>query len=237
MKFGLNRGNVLFLILLAVALFAALSYAVTQSSRSGGNDISDEQAAIQAAEIIQWATSVEVAVQRLRLARSLKDNELDFYTTERTMRDGQVFTYDNFDCSEVSCQVFHPDGGGVSFQTFESAAIEQPTNTMRHGHSEVLIVNVAGVGSSLNDVALNVLYLKAAVCRAINKKLGLGADDNYTEDGGTFVGYHSDVSSKLNTRGVRAFGTLHPELFSKRAFCVLFNGGSVGIYYHVLIPR
>jgi hypothetical protein len=59
-----ERGNVLFLILIAVALFAALSYAVTQSSRSGG-DASRETNILNAAQLTQYPTSVRTAILRL----------------------------------------------------------------------------------------------------------------------------------------------------------------------------
>jgi hypothetical protein len=58
-----RSGNVLFLILIAVALFAALSYAVTSSSRSSGAQIGADQARIMAAEIRQYASSIEQAIR------------------------------------------------------------------------------------------------------------------------------------------------------------------------------
>jgi hypothetical protein len=63
-QYNNQKGNVLFLILIAVALFAALSYAVTQSSRSGG-DASRETNILNAAQLTQYPTSIRTAVLRL----------------------------------------------------------------------------------------------------------------------------------------------------------------------------
>lgn len=60
-----ENGNVLFLILIAVALFAGLSYAVTQSQRGSGNDVTSEKLSMRASAMLQYATSVRAAVHRM----------------------------------------------------------------------------------------------------------------------------------------------------------------------------
>ena len=60
---------VLFLILIAVALFAALSYAVTNSGRGGGGT-DREQAEIMAAQMMQFISSLQTAKQRYEILGS-----------------------------------------------------------------------------------------------------------------------------------------------------------------------
>ena len=102
MKFQYQqKGNVLFLILIAVALFAALSYAVTKSSRSGG-DASRETNILNAAQLTQYPTSVRTAVMRL-IIDGFQDTNI-LYSEPGDNETSSAF------------EVFHAVGGGAVFQ-------------------------------------------------------------------------------------------------------------------------
>lgn len=95
-----ERGNVLFLILIAVALFAALSYAVTQSTRSGSGDASGETNLINSAQLAQYPAGVRTSVVRMVIG-GISVDQLVF--------DGPT----NFGViSDLRYAVFHPQGGG-----------------------------------------------------------------------------------------------------------------------------
>jgi type II secretory pathway pseudopilin PulG len=70
-----ENGNILFIILIAVALFAALSYAVTQSSRGGSKDASAELLELHTSEIFQYVASVQNALLRLRVVNGCTATE------------------------------------------------------------------------------------------------------------------------------------------------------------------
>lgn len=61
-----ENGNVLFLIMIAVALFAALSYAVTSSTRTSPASVSKEQAQLIASDLMQYASLMTSGIMRMR---------------------------------------------------------------------------------------------------------------------------------------------------------------------------
>lgn len=174
-----DRGNALFLILIAVALFAALSYAVTQSGRGGGT-VSRETALIAAAQITQSAAALKATVDRM-LITGTQVADLQFHTG--------AISCDEPDASWPKCTsgadcVFAPEGGGAALPSFPAnisdglapvvLCLENPaTNTW----------SMEGVGTAAPDSSLSIDNLSREVCAAINKGLGIdGIPHDATSD-------------------------------------------------------
>jgi len=96
-----QRGNVLFLILIAVALFAALSYAVTSSNRSGSGDTSGEKAKLSQAVLDSYMAAINVGTMRL----NFRGCGIIDYTPPA-----------GWGSETHNCHLFHPDGGQVIYQ-------------------------------------------------------------------------------------------------------------------------
>jgi len=144
-----QKGNALFLILIAVALFAALSYAVTQSGRSGGG-IDKEQTIIKVAQLTQYISSIRTAVTRMRLSGT-PIASLDF--TEAGVGEDAVFA---------------PEGGGVAWQSLPDGF----ATLSDWGY--LTTFTVTGIGGADPDIMMRAsLVTDLDACQEFNNRLGL----------------------------------------------------------------
>lgn len=113
-----QRGNILFLILLAVVLFAALSYAVTSSMRGDGKNASGEKAQLDQAVMDNYTAAVNAGTLRLQMRGCS--------TIDYTPPSGWASESHN-------CQLFHPDGAGVTYIDFGTLACKKLSTDLAIG--------------------------------------------------------------------------------------------------------
>jgi len=183
-------GNALFLILIAVALFGALSYAVTQSSRGGG-DITKEQQRLDTAVTQQCAGYVERGEQVLRLLNGCETSELS-YELPSGGNENVVAP------SDKSCHLFDAAGAGLNpcggYLDIELGSIE-------YGDTEGIALLPNGLYFHCNSFEAQ--YSDNARCD----------DWSFSTDGETF--YTNDKicwAKDLSEGSARGFSTVRTEL-------------------------
>ncbi|GEM_PF-369238 len=251
-KTGSCSGNVLFLILIAVALFAALSYAVTQSSRSGGDGVSKDKAKLAASQIIQYATSVEQTISRLKVINRCTDTQINF--------DNNIIAdYDNtLAPSDGRCDVFGGNGGALPFITPEDNWFKG--QTLPRWNKQFIYTgrdcysNVGSGGDTSTcfnngtneDTELAVLLIDISdeICDEINKKFGLRKATQASSNGNTYD--HPETDGKFKgSYGTSPTGSSHihiasgyvNELSSQTTGCIFDQSPNANIFFHVLIAR
>lgn len=159
-----QSGNILFLILIAVALFAAISYVVTDSSRGGGRGAEREKARMMAADIYNQATAVQAGITRL-IARGCGLDRINFGNDLDALHDNPGAP------SDGSCDVFRPAGAGVAAREGDRD-IGPDIRFYYSGASAFTNIGSTCASSDCADLALVVRDIGGALCEALNAMNG-----------------------------------------------------------------
>jgi len=196
-----QNGNALFLILIAVALFAALSYAITQSGRGGGN-VSKETAQLQAAQLTQYMAEYQRAIQMLMTVNGCTETQLSFDHVSWGHTD-----YDNPDSpSDERCHFFADAGAGLDPTAFPSDITSEIVFTGRTS-IDGLGRNPGSSGNSYSSELLMVLRgLSYDHCLSLNQGASLSdpvpqTDPIYTNMFGSNSGYFNGDFNHQNRIG------------------------------------
>ncbi len=230
-----ERGNVLFLILIAVALFAALSYAVTQSSRSGGGDANSETNLINSAQVTQYPASVRTAIIRMMVSNSIDISTLEFNPPS-----------DFADCTTDAACVFHPGGGGATFVPASADVIVSgnPQPWVFNGENEVNFVGTTGtvdaVTTTTADIMAIVSGVNRTICERINEELGISSvptDSNIDVLSNMGAGSAGTWVAGLANGPGGTIGEGAASALDGQAFGCFQQPASTYHYYHVLIEQ
>lgn len=234
-----EKGNVLFLILIAVALFAALSYAVTQSSRSGG-DAGRETNVLNSAQLSQYPNQVRTAI-----VRQIIDG-----TSATAIRFNAPADFEDLDSNRIG--VFHPEGGGAVFQDAQPDMMEDGNAGVWHYNMEFEVPDI-GISTPTgqdneagNEIIAFLPNVTLDVCRRINLEANVreNISDTPPVSADFSASYALDMIEEaaddydLPTAEVILDSTSDAGIFDGKTFgCFRNTASGPYVYYHVLYER
>ncbi|MFA5593494.1 MAG: hypothetical protein WC989_09310 [Micavibrio sp.] len=231
-----EKGNVLFLILIAVALFAALSYVVTQSTRSGSGSTEREKNILSGAQMTQYPTALRTSIIRMVLGGSSVEN-IKFDAPGST----------GFTMVSAPLLVFHPQGGGASYQMGAAELSADGVPLPWYYNAEFQVDGIGMNGAGGNELIAFLPGVAGGVCRQVNEQIGINLTGCDITVGGVPLVDVAVTSTKITENIVRGedfpltvMDTLRAsgcDAFLRQASGCFREAGGRYTFYSVLLER
>jgi hypothetical protein len=184
-----QRGNVLFMILIAVVLIGLLTAALQSGNNTESAQIDDETLAIRISEVGRTGAELERAVQYV----------LQNGTSETDIRFSHVDAPSAYadSLAPVSAQIFNKSGGGAAYPA-PPPGINDGSKWEFYGGTAI-----PGMGTSAPDLVAVLPNVTDSFCSALNAKLG----QNAPVDNGTTPASGTNPGSCVNIGALGRFGS------------------------------
>ena len=234
-----ESGNMLFMILIAVVLIGLLTAVIMQSSGSDSSDIDDETLVIRTSEVQRAASEFERAVLFI-MDGSLSETDIRFAHPAADADYGDLSLAVTLD--DQKPQVFHPKGGGASYQA-PPAGINGGGAWEFYGGTAI-----PGAGSNRADLVAVLPDVTLQFCEKINSLSGQPAVPPLDTGAGATDCVYSGATGRFNDS--QQFST-SPNTMDETTFtqdtnasaartalqaCVKCDSGEYH-FYHVLLAR
>jgi hypothetical protein len=224
-----ERGNVLFMVLIAIVLIGTLTAVVSSTGDNDNSNIDDETLAIRASEVQRYASELERGMNYI-IQNGIAEEDFSFAIPTNT---ATPFLYGELAADTTKeDQLFHADGGAANYraapngvQTASGGAWEFYGNTQ-----------VPQAGSDRADLIAVLPNVTRQFCEKINELNG--QTDTQPLDGG------GDIHNTSNRfTGSTNYDDASPNALTDASFtkfpplqaCV--QSGTDYHFYHVLYPR
>jgi hypothetical protein len=218
-----ENGSVLVYIFIAIALLGALTLAVANST-SGYVD-TGESDRLRAQSILTLTQTMAMGVIRI--------HDRGLTVTARSMASPTMAVYGD---STANIQIFHPSGGGASYQPGGNTVLYAQTYPDPHawlsGGNYFLrnAISVPGIGTAAGEVVVFVWGLQQRICQNLNSIL----------HNDPAIPVIDQTSSNFGAEGIPAITDSSNTINNHRMYCVRTatgDGFETHLFYHVVIVR
>ena len=178
-----QSGNALIYILIAIALFAALSFSLSrQTGGSNTKEVEYANTSLYALDIMDYSVQTKSILDQM-IFSGTDIGDLDF------TKPGDV----GYNVAPHIHKVYHPEGGGLIHAVLDAKAINEVSTPPDAGWYLGRINNVEWTTTAATDVIITAHQINRGICEEINKSITgtatipalIGNIDDYLVDTGT----------------------------------------------------